>query len=31
MSIVCNDFVVTKHNLDHLKCDPVLKCLLMCF
>jgi hypothetical protein len=30
MFIVCNDFVGDKHGFHNLKCDLVLKCLLMC-
>jgi hypothetical protein len=29
--IVCNDIVGAIHDLDHLRCDLVLKCLLMYF
>jgi hypothetical protein len=31
MFMAWNDFVAAIHNLHHLKCDLVLKCLLMCF
>jgi hypothetical protein len=30
MFIVCNDFVGDKHGFYNLKCDLVMKCLLMC-
>lgn len=31
ISIICNEFLNENNGLHHLKCDLVLKCLLMCF
>jgi len=31
MFIICNDFVIAKHDLHNLKYDLIQKCVLICF